>query len=321
MKRLFWIIPLVLLAGVLSVVFYVKISLPNVGPAPDLTVEQTPERLARGAYLANHVMGCIDCHSMRDMNLYSGPRTGTPYAGGGPEFTIETGAPGNFYAPNLTPYHLKNWTDGEIYRAIVSGVSKDGRALFPAMPSHLYGQLDQEDIYAVIAYLRTLPEYKYDVPAPEAKFPFSLIMNTIPKKPAHRKIPDKANLVAYGEYVITMAACIDCHTPVKGGKPDLNEAYSGGMEFKLPQGIVRSANITPDSTTGIGYWNEEVFVQLFKAYADSSFVPHEVGDGFNTIMPWTVYSHMDDYDLKAIYAYLRSIPPKEKEVVTFSPKE
>ena len=60
---------------------------------------------------------------------------------------------------------------------------------------------------------------------------------------------------------------------------------------------------------------------LFQAYADSSFVPYDVEEGYNTIMPWMAYSHMDEGDLKAIYAYLRTIKPLKNQVVQFTPNE
>jgi len=320
MKKAFLYLVVFVVVGVSGLFIYLKFALPNVGQAPELKVLITPERIERGEYLATCVMACIDCHSQRDFSLYTAPVTGQPFAGGGPEFTIEAGAPGNFYAPNLTPYHLKDWTDGEIFRAITTGVSKDGRALFPAMPYLLYAKVNVEDIYAVIAYLRTLPEVESSVPDPEAQFPFSLIMNTIPKAAEGGSIPDKTDKVKYGEYVITQAACFDCHTPAKSGQYIEDRAFSGGFEFITPNGIVRSANITPDKVTGIGEWTEEMFVSYFKAFVDSAFVPHEVGEGFNTIMPWTVYGRMHEEDLKAIYAYLQSLAPIESQVNTFTPR-
>ncbi|HKJ79361.1 MAG TPA: hypothetical protein VKA10_07490 [Prolixibacteraceae bacterium] len=321
MKRLLWIIPLLIAIIILVTILYVKLALPNVGKAPAITIEPTAERLERGKYLANNVMGCIDCHTERDMTRFSGPIKDKPFAGGGEEFTVELGAPGDFFAPNLTPYHLGDWTDGEIYRAITAGVSKDGRALFPSMPYHLYGQASKEDIYSVIAYLRTLPSFENTVPAAKPKFPFSLIINTIPKKIEHKEMPDADNLVEYGEYVIKLAGCIDCHTPMEKGQFIMEKAYAGGMEFILPTGVVRSVNLTPDEETGIGAWDEETFVARFKAYSDSSFVPYEVKEGFNTIMPWTMYGKMDSIDLKAIFAYLQSLEPIKNEVTLFSPKD
>jgi len=321
MKKLIWIIPLGLIILAIIFTLYVKLALPNVGPTSDIKVEITPERLDRGKYLATVVMSCGDCHSQRDMTKYAAPITGIPFSGGGPEFTVETGSPGNFYAPNLTPYHLGDWTDGEIYRAITTGVSKDGRALFPAMPYHLFGQASKEDLYSVIAYIRSLPSTENSVPAPEPNFPFSLIMNFIPQKSENREIPDKNNKIAYGEYMTTIAACYDCHTPQEKGQFIENLAFAGNFEFIIPNGVVRSANITPDKETGIGNWTEETFVNRFKVYSDSSYVIPDVGDGFNTVMPWNQYAKMDNYDLEAIFAYLQTLEPKKNTVIKFSPKE
>jgi len=321
MKRLLWIIPLVLFGIVLILILYLKFALPNVGSAPDITIEITAERIERGEYLANSVMSCVDCHSERDFTKYSGPIKGERYAGGGEEFTEEFGAPGNFYAPNLSPYYLGDWTDGEIYRALTSGVSKDGRALFPAMPYHLYGKASKEDIYAVIAYLRTLPEVENKVPESKAKFPFSLILNTIPQKAEHNEIPDKNNHAAYGEYITNLAACIDCHTPMEKGQMVMEKAFAGGREFPLSGGILRTSNITPHKEQGIGAWTEETFINRFRMYSDSIYHPHEVGDGFNTVMPWTIYANIKEHDLKAIYAYLQSLEPIDQKVELFTPAQ
>ena len=142
----------------LSAITYVKVALPDVGEAPDLKVELTPERIARGKYLANHVTICIDCHSPRDWTKFSGPLDTTKIGTGGEKFDHNVGFPGEVYVPNITPYNLKHWTDGEIFRAITTGVKKDGSAIFPIMPYKAYGKMDKEDIYAIIAYIRTLPE-------------------------------------------------------------------------------------------------------------------------------------------------------------------
>ena len=321
MKRLLWIIPLIIIILIVGLMIYVKVALPNVGPPPDITVEVTPARIERGEYLATSVMGCIDCHSQRDFSKFTGPVTGASFAGGSEdEFTEEAGLPGNFYAPNLTPYNLGNWTDGEIYRAITAGVAKDGRALFPVMAYHLYGQASQEDIYSVIAFLRTVEPFEHTVPKRKVKFPVNFLINTMPKQAVHKEIPDKNNKVEYGEYLITIAGCIDCHTPMEKGQIIEEKAYAGGMEFKMPNGgIVRSANLTPHKQTGLGNWSEEMFVNRFKVYADSLFIPQDVGEGFNTMMPWTMYAKMDEQDLKAIYAYLKSLEPQNNQVVKFTP--
>lgn len=317
-----WVIVLLLIGAVLIILGYVKFFLPNTGPAPDLKIEITPQRVERGKYLAHHVMVCADCHSMRDFSKFSGPLTGAAFAGGGEEFTKEFGLPGNFYASNLTPFNLKDWTDGEIFRAITSGVSKDGRALFPAMPYPLYNQANEEDIHAVIAYLRTLPSEENTVETSKADFPVSLLINTMPLKYHYPDKPDEDNVLEYGGYMATVAGCIECHTPMEKGVPVMDEAYTGGREFRLPGGIVTTSNLTPDIETGIGSWTEEMFVNRFKSFADSSYTPHEVdfNTEFNTLMPWTMYSGMKESDLKAIYAYLHSIEPKKRLRTVYAPQ-
>jgi mono/diheme cytochrome c family protein len=321
MKRL-WLIPLVLVIAVLLVVIYLKIFLPGTGPAPELKVEITPERVARGEYLANYVMVCADCHSMRDYSKFSGPLTGHHFAGGGEEFTEQAGLPGNFYASNLTPFYLKDWTDGEIFRAITSGVSKNGRALFPVMPYPLYNHANEEDIYAVIAYLRTLSPSENMVKTSKAKFPVSLLLNTMPVKYTSPVKPNEQDVIPYGKYLATIGGCVECHTPMEKGKLLWEEAFSGGRVFPLPGGSLTTSNLTPDLETGIGRWTEEMFINRFKAFADSSYMPHDIdfNTEYNTLMPWTLYSQMKESDLKAIFAYLQTLEPRNRQIVIFTPR-
>jgi hypothetical protein len=124
-----------IIIGILS---YVKFALPDVGPAPDLKIEITSDKIERGKYLANHVMLCMDCHSTRDWNSFAAPMIPGTEGNGGETFDQKLGFPGKYIAPNITPFHLKDWTDGEIFRAVTEGVSKDGRALFSVMPYHRY---------------------------------------------------------------------------------------------------------------------------------------------------------------------------------------
>ena len=299
-------------------VLYVKLALPNVGKAPDLKITGTPEMVERGKYLANHVMVCADCHSMRDFGQFAAPVTGKFFSGGSDEFTSKYGAPGDFYAPNLTPHNLKNWTDGEIYRAITTGVSKDGHALFPIMPYLLYGHADPEDIKAVIAYLRTVPSDEREVPKSRASFPVSFFLNMMPQKAQPVKRPDPGNTFETGKYLTTVAGCIECHTPLEKGKPNFAKAFQGGREFLLPTGTVRSSNLTPDPKNYMGQISREGFVARFRAFADSAYIPPRVVEGFNTVMPWNMYAKMNQQDLESIYDYLHTLQPVENNVEKFS---
>ncbi|NCS89736.1 MAG: cytochrome C [Ignavibacteria bacterium CG2_30_36_16] len=309
----------ILITGLLS---YVKFALPDVGPSPEIKVEITIEKMERGNYLANHVMLCMACHSTRDWSLFSGPMISGTEGKGGETFDQKLGFPGKYIAPNITPFRLKNWTDGEIFRAVTSGVSKDGRALFPIMPHHLYGQLDKNDIESVIAYIRSLKPIENETEISSSDFPMNFIINTIPKKPSFSKIPQQSDKINYGKYMITAAGCIDCHTKSDKGE-FVGELYAGGFEFKLQDGsIVRSANLTPDKTTGLGNWTSEQFINRFKMYVDSSYVNQKVTPGrFQTVMPWTMFSGMNKADLEAIFAYLQSLSPVKNQVEKFTPSK
>jgi mono/diheme cytochrome c family protein len=306
-------IVVVLVVAISALGFYVKKMLPRVGLVPDLKVQITPGRVERGRYLANAVAVCIVCHSLRDETLYAAPLKAGSEGQGGGLFSREEGFPGNIYVSNITPHAIGKWTDAELFRAITSGVSKDGHALFPLMNYPAYGQMDQEDIFSIMAYLRGLPAINNDVPATQLDFPVSFIVNTIPAVPALKTAPDSNNASAYGKYLVTMASCMVCHTRENKGTLIAGMEFGGGREFP---GGVRSANITPDKETGIGNWTRELFMRKFKRYADSGYVPRPVGPGEkNTPMPWLQFAGMRDKDLAAIYAYLRTVKPI-RQVVT-----
>lgn len=323
MKKFWKVTKIALLVIVLSItalLCYVKFALPNVGPAEDIKVEATPERIERGRYLANSVTVCMDCHSTRDWNKFSGPLVPGTLGKGGEEFNQKFGFPGQFFAKNITPAGIGNWTDGEVLRAVTCGVTKDGNAIFPVMPHAAYGRMDKEDVLSIIAYLRTLPAIAHEVPASVPDFPMNFIINTIPKKAEFSKRPEPSDQLAYGAYLFNAAACGDCHTKQDKGQPIAGMELAGGFEFPLfTGGIVRSANITPDPETGIGTWTEQQFVDRFKVFADSSYVPPTIGKGeFNTVMPWMMYAQMTNEDLKAIYAYLKTVKPIKNQVQRFS---
>jgi hypothetical protein len=326
MKKILKIAGFLLLFIVIAIgglISYVKVALPNVGAATEMKVESTPERVERGRYLANCVDACMDCHSTRDWTKFSGPLKEGTLGKGGERFDRQFGFPGVYFSRNITPKGISRYTDGELFRVITTGVTKEGRAMFPVMPYPLYANMDPDDIKCIIAYLRTLAPIENNVPESVSDFPMNIIINTIPHKANPQKRPDTSDKLAYGAYLINACACKECHTQEKRGQIIPELALMGGREFKLPTGgVVRSANLTPDMKTGIGGWNEDAFINRFKAYGDSSFHPQPVEkNGFNTIMPWMMYGNMTRSDLAAIYAYLRSIPARENAVIKFTPEE
>jgi len=322
MKKLFKILGII--AGVVVVILiagyiYFNAVYPNVDPPRDIKVEITPERIERGKYLANHVAACIDCHSERDLTKYAAPiKPGTEGSGG----MVFQGSYGKVVSQNLTPANLGSWTDGELLRAITCGVTKDNRALFPMMPYMNYNNFSQEDVFSIISYIRTLKSQEKQNPKTELNFPLNLIVKTMPiqaYKPANEV--DASDSITYGKYLVTIASCSDCHTQSNQGKPLPGMEFAGGMEFQLPSGIVRSANITPDEETGIGSWDKDNFLDRFAYFRDEDAqnVPVDMNKDFNTPMPWLMYSRMTEKDLGAIYDFLRTVKPVKNTVESFTP--
>lgn len=317
--RILTFVVLTIVILVLSAVSYIKIALPDVGDAPDIKVELTPARIERGKYLANHVTVCIDCHSPRNWNKFSGPFDTTKTGTGGDKFDHNVGFPGEVYVPNITPYNLKHWTDGEIFRAITTGVKKDGSAIFPFMPYKYYGRMDKEDIYSIIAYLRTLPEQKTSVPKRKLDFPLNILVNTMPEPAQPGGKPSENNQLEYGRYLVNAAACVECHSKNEKGALVEGSEFGGGRVFQIPNGKLTTPNISPDKETGIGTWTKEMFLSRFKEHADATKVPAVGPRDFQTMMPWTMYGSMKEADLEAIYAYLRTVKPQKNTVVKFEP--
>jgi hypothetical protein len=230
------------------------------------------------------------------------------------------GFPGIFYSSNITPAAVGDWTDSELIRAIAGGVSRDGTALFPVMPYLEYGALAQEDLYSIIAYLRTLHARENDVPERTIDFPMNLIVRTLPQTPRPHPNPDPSDPVAYGEYLSLVAGCAFCHTPAEQGTPVPGMEFAGGFVFEGTWGTVRSANLTPEPDTGIGGWEKEYFVELFKVWdtPEPELRPVEAGD-FNTVMPWHMYAKMTEEDLSAIFDFLQTVKPVRNQVEIHTP--
>lgn len=316
----------ILVFGVIGIVFiafllvgYVSVALPDVGDPPELKVEITPAKIERGKYLAYHVMMCADCHSERDFSIFSAPPTpGTAFVGGD-VFDHSMGFPGRFVSANITPAGIGDWTDGELFRLITTGVKRDGDPIFPVMPYHSFGKIDPDDIESVIAYLRTLDPVEKQHEKSEPDFPVNLIMRTMPVSPKFTKRPSPNDPVAYGKYMFTAAACGDCHTKFEDGA-FVGPLAGGGREFVFPDGVLRAANLTPHET-GSKKFSREGFINRFKSYADTEGLAKVNPGDFQTIMPWNMYAGMTEHDLGAIYDFLQTLEPYDNPVEEFTPTE
>jgi mono/diheme cytochrome c family protein len=299
---------------------YFILKYPDVDAPGTLNVERTPERIARGKYLATHVAGCIDCHSSRDWKYFAAPLIPGTEGKGGEVFDENFGLPGRLYAKNITPAGIGSLTDGELFRILTSGVDKNGKVLFPLMPYPRFNALSDEDIYSIIAYIRTLPPVDNAVPPSHINFPVNLLIRTTPTRHQPQPEPNTADPYEYGKYLVNAAACADCHTPQSNGIPIKGMDFAGGMEFKTPMGMIRSANITPDEETGIGNWTKEFFIARFKTYA-SERAKYINPDSmkYYTIMPWTLFAGMNEEELGAIYTHLHTLAPVKHKIVRYEP--
>jgi hypothetical protein len=318
MKRVLKIVVIagiVLGIGVLGLLAYLFLALPNAGPTRVLTVAQTPQRLERGQYLFTHVTVCVDCHSTRDWTKFSGPVIAGTEGKGGETFDESLGLPGILHARNITPAALGSASDGLLMRAIAGGVDVRGNPLFPLMPYPDYASLSKSDLEAIIAYTRQLKPVENTVPDHQLNFPLNLIVRTIPAPYTDQPEPNRNNPYEYGKYLTRVAGCTHCHTQSVKGEPVPGMEFAGGTELRVPTGTMRSANLTPDEETGIGLWTKDIFVAKFKEWenADSGKLSLE-RMGRQTIMPWTLYAGMTEEDLGAIYSYLRTLTPVKNRV-------
>ena len=285
-----------LLLAALGVVWIV---FPRVAPAAVVEIELTTGRVERGRYLVHHVASCLNCHSERDWSRYGGPVVEGTEGKGAPLRVLRP----SLWSANITPYALGAYSDGELVRAITSGVNQRGQALHPFMPYDSYAHMLEEDVNAVVAYLRTLSPIEFDTPIPDEAWPIRLIGRILPRPWEPPPQPDLVDSVERGRYLATIAECSFCH----------GSDYSGGQRFRVPEGPeIVSSNLTASSSTRIGSWSRDNFIAVFQSFADETLRLTPVPPGSpNTVMPWHTYAGMTRQDLGALYDYLRTAAPVE----------
>ena len=278
----------------------------------DRKFESTSQRLMRGKYLVDGVTGCFGCHSDPD---WSKPGT-PPIAGreGAGHIWADQDLPW-LVAPNITPDKetgTGNWSDDTLARAIREGIGHDGRALFPLMPYPHYREMSDEDLASIIVYLRSVPPVKNQLPTTKMPFPLNYLLQNVPQPvTAPVASPDQSAQVEFGKYLVNMAACADCHTPQEKGQPMPGMDFAGGFLLHEPKGDVVSANITP-AASGIGYYNDATFIQALRM--------GKVGARpLRASMPWYYYGKISDDDLKAMFAFLKTVKPVKHQLDNLEP--
>ena len=304
-KRVLMSIPILMICAFL----YLLIRRPASAPPSKIKVAMTPDRIERGQYLFTTLLDCDGCHSERDFSRLGGPVIAGA-RGKGVMLPLE-GLPGQVNAPNITPdaeTGIGAWTDGEKIRAIREGISRDGHMLFPLMPYSGYRFLSDSDVQSLVAYMNTLPAIRNYIPRSNISFFVAMMVKGVPT-PVTKLIPDVDvdGGEIYGEYLVSIAGCEECHTPRKFGQADASMRFAGGRLFAMPAGRVFSSNITPDKDTGIGKWDFIRFrdrMHAMREYQDTEFP--KVGPERFTLMPWIAYAKLTDHDLEALLLYIKS---------------
>jgi len=271
--------------------------------------EATPERLERGRYLVEARHGCVFCHSEREWRKPGAPPRADRLAAG--VVWAEEGMPW-LTAPNITPdpeTGIGRASDDAIARAVREGIGLDGRALFALMPYQDFRRIPDEDMAAIVVYIRALAPIRSALPRTRLPFPLGLIVRGVPQ-PIEGAVapPDLSTPEKRGEYVLRTAACHHCHTPMRNGRLDMSLDMSGGNPVKTHDGVIAAVNLTLDAT-GIANYNEAVFVKVMQTGKFGTL---------HAMMPWVAYSGMNEEDLKAIWAYLKTLK-KVAHVVTNGP--
>ncbi len=277
---------------------------PKARPLTSRKFEVTPQRLQRGKYLFIGLAGCAGCHSPHDWKSHGAPIL--EGAEGSGEVMPLNDVPGTIVAPNLTPdpeTGSGTWTDDQLARSIREGIGHDGRTLFPMMPYERFRTMSDEDLASIVVYVRSLPAVRNPLPKSSIAFPVKYLIRSVPE-PVNGPVagPDPNNQLQIGAYLTNIADCVFCHTPVDSHQQPLPGLdFAGGQVFSGAFGRVASANITPDAT-GISYYDETLFLQALK----TGYVKARP---LNSLMPYGDYQYATDGDLKAIFAYLRTLKP------------
>ena len=278
-------------------------------PLPAISARTDSAVIARGRYLVYGPAHCAACHvaPADQAGLAAGQQ---PPLSGGFVFDIP---PGKFHTPNLTPDSatgIGRRSDGELARILRHGVRADGRSAVPFMEAQ---DASDEDLTALISFLRSQPAVQNEVPAHELTLLGKMVMSFMikpvgPKATPPARTPAEVG-VERGRYMANgLASCVGCHTErsmVSGAFTGPAFAGGGPMEdHEDPKQEFVPPNLTPDSATGrITSWTEETFVARFRSpgvYAGSP-------------MPWSFFNRSSDEDLKSIYRYLKSLAPVQRE--------
>ena len=263
---------------------------------------QSQSPVQRGGYLVNGILTCGNCHTPKDAG--GAELTDQMHSGG----VIEWDTPAfKVKGPNITPDRdagIGAWTDAQIKTALQNGKHPDGHPLAPIMPFAFYKVFTPGDLDAVVAYLKSVPPKNNRTQPPVYKA--AIHVDEVPNAGRAMSDADLRDPVKRGFYLVTIGHCMECHTPMERGVRLLDTSYGkGGFRFTGPFGESFSRNITSHREKGIGAWTDD---EIKRAITQGV---RKDGTRLKPPMGYSWYARMNDADLSAIVAYLRTVPPKE----------
>lgn len=267
------------------------------------------ELVAKGQYIFALAGGCA-CHS---------PPKGTHHEGAR-AFSIPFGT---VYSTNITQDKetgLGAWTDQQIYDAMVKGIRRDGSRILPVMPFERYSGMAQDDLKALIAYLRTLKPVRKPTPEMKSWVPFARSIATplfLKAFGSFSNSPAQApkSGVERGRYLVDhVALCGDCHTPRDFTGAPKRSLYLAGASKNIGLLGEEISNITPDKETGIGEWKRDDIAELLTSGTKPDL--DNVQGLMYEVIQGTPYGYKDmkKEDALTIADYLKSIPPIKNKI-------
>lgn len=254
---------------------------------PALAASADPALIARGQHLAESLGGCTECHGA-DLGGKPGE---------------EMGPIGQLHGPNLTSGKGgigKQYSDGQLARVIRDGIKANGKTV-RFMPAQDFNWWPDDEVVALISYLRSLPPVDREMPAGHVGVLGKVLdrLDTLPLDIARRidhaavraSVPTPSPTPQYGKYLALM--CTGCH----------GRTLSGGKIPGAPPDLPIPSNITPHES-GIKDYTEADFMRLLNTGIRRN------GKKLDPFMPLPALTAMNDVEKKALWAYLRTLPPR-----------
>ena len=291
---------LAILAGV-TLYFLRPGLLPHANGVPQISA--STQVITRGEYLAR-AGDCVACHTIPNGPMFAGGRAmATPF--------------GNLYVPNITPDDdtgIGLWNADDFYRMMHTGISRDGKLLYPAMPFASYTQVTRNDSDAIFSYLMSIPPVRQKNREHELRFPFNnrdLLIgwrSLYFKEGEFKPDPKQSAEWNRGAYLVKgLGHCAMCHTAVNalGGSSE-SKAFEGGM---IPNQNWYAPSLTSNREAGLGNWNIEDIASLLQAGVSHRGTVY----GPMAEVVYNSLQYLTDEDAKAMAVYLKALPQKDSD--------